>query len=74
VLTPSETLSPDQALAAYTAGAAHAIGREGRSGRLLPGFDADLVVLSHDPMVSLNALEVSATIKGGRVTFGQDAL
>ncbi len=74
VLTPSETLSPDQALAAYTAGAAHAIGRGGRSGRLLPGFDADLVVLSHDPLVSLNALEVSATIKGGRVTFGQDAL
>lgn len=68
-LTPSEAISPDQALAAFTTGAAYAIGWEGRSGRLAPGFDADMVVLSHDPLVSLDGLAVLATLKGGRYTF-----
>src|SRR5690606_35625493 len=39
-LNPHEAISPDQALAAYTTGAAFAIGRERRSGMLRPGFDA----------------------------------
>ncbi len=69
-LDASETIAPDEALLAYTAGAAHAIGWEGRSGRLATGFDADLVVLSHDPLVSLDGLEVVATVKGGELTFG----
>lgn len=69
-LNPAEALSPDAALLAYTAGAAYAIGWEGRSGRLAVGYDADMVVLSHDPLVSLDALEVVATVKGGAFTFG----
>lgn len=73
-LAPHERLSVEQALAAYTRGAAHAIGRERRSGRLAPGFDADLTVLSHDPTAGLDDLEVCATVKAGRLSFGDDEL
>lgn len=73
-LNPAEAVAPDEALEAYTAGGAYAIGWEDRSGRIRAGFDADLVVLSHDPLVSLDALEVIATMKGGVFTHGVDAL
>lgn len=63
-----------EALRAYTAGAAYAIGREGHSGELKAGFDADLVLLNHDPVVSLDDVAVVATIKGGRVTFDSAGL
>ena len=65
VLNPDETLNVDEALAAYTRGAAYAIGREGCSGRLRAGFDADLVVLSHDPHDTLDGLEVAGTMLAG---------
>ena len=68
-LNAAEAISPDQALAAYTTGAAYAIGREERSGMLREGFDADLVVLSHDPLVDLDGLQVMSTYKAGRSTF-----
>lgn len=74
VLGAGERLTVEQALGAYTLGAARAIGREGRSGRVAPGFDADLVVLSHDPTRTLDDLAVVATLKGGAVTYGEDAL
>lgn len=67
---PSEAISPDAALAAYTSGGAYAIGREGRSGALRAGYDADIVVLDHDPLVSLDGLSVVATMKGGSFTYG----
>jgi imidazolonepropionase len=38
-------LSPAEALAAVTVNAAHVVGRAGRSGRLAPGYDADIVLL-----------------------------
>jgi imidazolonepropionase len=38
-------LSPEQALAACTANAAHVVGRADRVGRIAPGFDADVVLL-----------------------------
>jgi imidazolonepropionase-like amidohydrolase len=41
---------------------------------LAPGFDADLVVLSHDPTVSLDGLRAVATMKAGRFTHGEDAV
>lgn len=69
-LNPAEALSPDEALRAYTRGAAYAINREGRSGVLRPGFDADLTVLSHNPLVSLDALSIEGTMMGGRWTKG----
>ncbi len=74
VLEPAERLTLEQALAAYTVGAAYAIGRERRSGRLAPGFDADLVVLSQDPGHGLDDVSAVATLKAGVPTFGEDAL
>jgi predicted amidohydrolase YtcJ len=68
VLNLKEALSVDEALAAYTRGAAYAIGCEGRSGRLRKGFDADLVVLSHDPRESLDDLTVAGTMLAGSWT------
>lgn len=68
-LGPAESISPDAALAAYTTGAAFAIGAEGRSGALREGYDADLTIVSHDPTVTLDGLEVLATVKGGRFTY-----
>ncbi len=65
VLNPDEALNVGEALAAYTRGAAYAIGREARSGQLRAGFDADLVVVSHDPHTSLDGLEVAGTMLAG---------
>lgn len=73
-LTPAEALSPDEALHAYTRGAAYAVQAEERSGLLAPGYDADLVVLTHDPTVSLDGLAAVATMKAGRFTHGEDAV
>jgi imidazolonepropionase len=38
-------LSPEEALAACTANAAHVLGRGAAVGRLAPGFDADILLL-----------------------------
>ncbi len=70
-LTPHQAIGVEEALAAYTVGAARAIGREGRSGRLAPGCDADLVALTGDPRGSLDEVAVRATFKAGRQTFGE---
>lgn len=68
-LAPEQALRPEQALAAYTTGAAHAIAWEQRSGKLAVGYDADVTVLSHDPRRSLDGLAVRATFLAGRETF-----
>ncbi len=46
---PEQRLSMQDALAAFTTGAAFAAGMESRLGQLSPGFLADLVVLDQDP-------------------------
>jgi predicted amidohydrolase YtcJ len=73
-LGADQALSIAEALHAYTAGAAYAIGREGRSGALRPGADADVVLLSRDPHEGLEGLEVVATISGGAFTFDPGGL
>jgi predicted amidohydrolase YtcJ len=45
---PSEALTREQAVIAYTTGSAYAEGEEDRKGRLAPGQLADLAVLSQD--------------------------
>ncbi len=49
---PARALSVERALAAFTGGAAWAIGREERLGRLAPGAAADWVVWGSDPFAA----------------------
>jgi predicted amidohydrolase YtcJ len=65
----SQTLTIDEALAGYTKHAAHAVSWEHRSGQIRAGYNADVVILSHDPHESLKNLTVQATMKAGRWTF-----
>ena len=75
---------PSEMLAALTRGGAHALRRAGRLGQLVPGFDADIVLLDLDTnaFTPLNDLRrqlvmcedggsVRTTIVGGRIVFEQ---
>jgi len=73
-LGPGQALTTVEALAAYTTGAAFAIGRENRSGMLREGYDADVVLLDHDPLAGLDDLAVVATAMDGTFTHGGDDL
>jgi predicted amidohydrolase YtcJ len=70
---PQERVTREQALAAYTAGAAFAGFAEGRFGRLTPGEWADFVVLDADPLTAdaadLRGIRVLETWVGGRKVF-----
>lgn len=48
-LTPEEAISPGQALAAYTLGAAYSVYREGALGSIAPGKLADFILVDGDP-------------------------
>jgi predicted amidohydrolase YtcJ len=67
---PEEALTVEQAILASTVHPAWLAGDERRRGRLLPGYLADLVVLSRDPFAcpadELATVEVVATMVGGR--------
>jgi hypothetical protein len=65
----------EEALRAYTLGAACAAGLEDRLGSLAPGKLADLVVLDRDifacdPM-EIAHTQVVATMVGGRFVYGE---
>ena len=70
---PEEALTIEQAITASTVTPAWLAGDERRRGRLLPGFLADLVVLSRDPFTcppdELESIEVVSTMVGGRWVF-----
>lgn len=72
---PAEALTREQAVRAYTQGSAYAEFREHEKGMLLPGFLADLAVLSDDVFsVAPDALpRISSvlTIIGGRIVHDQ---
>ncbi len=67
---PEEAVTVEQALAATCLAPAWLAGDERRRGRLLPGYLADLVVLSGDPVdcapEELDGVAVVATMVGGR--------
>jgi predicted amidohydrolase YtcJ len=71
---PEEKLSFDEAVRAYTVGAAHAAGG-GRSGTLAPGQEADLVAWAFDPAVERGAGDAARagsarlTVVGGEVVM-----
>ena len=58
----------EQALEATCVAPAWLAGDERSRGKLLPGYLADLVVLSTDPVRDLDGCEVVATMAGGRWT------
>ena len=67
---PEQALTIEDALRAATVNPAWLAGDERRRGKLVPGFLADLVVLSRDPLdcppEELETVEVVATMVGGR--------
>jgi predicted amidohydrolase YtcJ len=65
---PEEALTLEQALEATCVTPAWLTYEERRRGKLLPGYLADLVVLSTDPFEDLDGCEVVATMAGGRWT------
>jgi predicted amidohydrolase YtcJ len=75
---PTEALTREQALTAYTAGGAYAEGEERHKGRLAPGFAADLAVLSQDvltiPTPQLPGTTSLLTIVDGEVIFADPML
>jgi imidazolonepropionase len=70
-------LTPEEAVLAATDGAARAVGREGRAGRLAPGAGCDLVVLAGrsylDLAYHLGVNLAAAVVKGGAVVAGEGA-
>ena len=70
---PAELITSQQAVDAYTAIAHHAAGMEYRRGALHVGFDADLVVTSHDVCEYSdhigNDISIQATFTAGRLRY-----
>jgi predicted amidohydrolase YtcJ len=71
---PEQRLTVEEAVYAYTMGAARAAAMESRLGSLSPGKLADLVVLDRDvfacePM-QIPETQVAATMIGGRFVYG----
>ncbi|MDP9368918.1 MAG: amidohydrolase [Chloroflexota bacterium] len=75
LLGPAETLTPVEALRAYTIGGAHATGLEHLKGSIEPGKAADLTVLDRDPLSvapqELSDIRPVATLLGGRWVFDE---
>jgi predicted amidohydrolase YtcJ len=74
VISPDETVSLDDALAAFTTDAAYATFRENEIGTLEAGKLADYAVIDSDPfalpMKDLGSIKTLATVVGGEIVFG----
>lgn len=70
VFVPEQRISVEEALQAYTSGAAHAAGDDQRLGRIAPGYLADFVILEDDILTidpdELSKVRVKATYVNGR--------
>ena len=73
---PEQKLSVEEALVGYTRDAARAGFAEDATGRLSPGYLADLVVLDRSPFEvdpeELDGLQVMLTVVGGRTVYSRD--
>jgi len=78
VFYPEERITAEAALHGFTAGPAFAVGQEYCRGYLLPGYPADLVVLSDDitrvAASKIAGVEVLATMLDGRLMYYRDEL
>ena len=64
--------APVQILAMLTTAPAARFGRANRTGRLAPGFSADVVVLDGDPALDVRAFaKVRVTMRDGRIIYGR---
>lgn len=74
---PQQKISVEEALRAYTTGAAYSAFSEASLGALTPGKLADMVVLERNlfdvPPEELNTVPISATIVGGKVMYRKSA-
>jgi predicted amidohydrolase YtcJ len=70
---PENKLTRTQALYAYTQGSAYAEFAEKRKGRLLPGFEADFIVLDRNlltcPAPEILGTKVLETVVGGNIVY-----
>ncbi len=70
---PSERVSVEEALTAYTYGSAYAAGVEEDRGRIVPGQLADFAALTEDVLAvepeGIREVRVAATVIGGEVVF-----
>ncbi|HEU5316463.1 MAG TPA: amidohydrolase [Chloroflexota bacterium] len=70
---PQECIDIAQAVKAYTVGAAYAAGAEAVSGRLAPGYWADVTILTEDlitgPAEAILRSRVAHTIVDGRIVY-----
>ncbi len=70
---PQEKIGVEQAVRAYTEGAAYAGGVSDRAGRIAPGYLADMVILSHDIFSiapdCIDRIRVLRTVVGGEDRF-----
>jgi len=68
-------MDPMQAITASTQGAADAIGLESEIGTLQPGKQADILILSADPVHNIRCLldldSIHCVLKGGEVVHGE---
>ena len=73
---PDQCLTVDEAVLGYTAHAAAACWRGGSTGRLCPGFSADLILLDRDilscPAHEISGTAVLLTLFKGREVFRHD--
>jgi predicted amidohydrolase YtcJ len=73
VFYPEERLTVAQALHGFTVGSATSVGLAHRRGYLLPGYDADFVILAENPLKvkasALHAIEILGTAIGGAFQY-----
>jgi imidazolonepropionase-like amidohydrolase len=50
-------MSPAEAIASATTGAARLLGMDNEIGRIQPGYSADLIAVAGDPLADVRALE-----------------
>ena len=74
---PENKLTRGEAISAYTEGSAYAEFAEKRLGRLLPGFDADFIVVDRDlykiPPQAILGTKVLKTYVGGKESYSANA-